>query len=535
MDELHKIAKTYYETANSHDKDLVHQVFKRMDLDGDGEISLHEFLAFVKNEGRTEMGRYVHSHKKFLDNYVLLEIKRLDALKERNAAKRKLRQEAEKKREEQERQKNAPTPDLKVITQRPPVPVKQPQRPPVPVRQPQRPPVPVRHEIVPYNPHQGDEVGPSRSRYLRSHSQIESPLCHFFKIVFPSTLKDKKLRIPREFVEKFGEGLSDIAKVAVPNGDEWQVGITKEHNNIWFDEGWQEFVEHHSIGSGYLVVFRYRGDSNFSVLIFDMTACEIQYRRMRPTGGEGMNDAEKCSFYDEDEMKDEGSVESLDTHYCRALKSRVFNLNARDGGSSKGHGPSSETTVKKEYLEMTDIDDTSESRRGKSSKKHRMSGPHGETKANKSKSKSKLGENELLPECEAIEFVPRGFAKASEKSKRAIHAARMFKPKSPSFMVMLRRYNFYNRFLYVPLEFTQRHMSNAPRCIKLQVSDGREWPIQINRNRCRYLSISKGWNEFSQENNLKEGDVCVFELINKEKFVLKVAFFRELEDNVPSD
>lgn len=88
---------------------------------------------------------------------------------------------------------------------------------------------------------------------------------------------------------------------------------------------------------------------------------------------------------------------------------------------------------------------------------------------------------------------------------------------------------------YVPLEFAQRHLSDAPRCIKLQVSDGREWPIQINRNQCRYLSISKGWNEFSQENNLKEGDVCVFELINKEKFVLKVAIFRELEDNVPSD
>jgi hypothetical protein len=206
-------------------------------------------------------------------------------------------------------------------------------------------------------------------------------------------------RIPRKFVEKFGEGLSDIANVAVPNGNEWQVGITKEHNNIWFDEGWQEFVEHHSIGSGYLVVFRYRGDSNFSVLIFDMTACEIQYRRMRPTGGEGMNDAEKCSFYDEDEMKDEGSVESLDTHYCRALKSRVFNLNAREGGSSKGRSPSSETTVKKEYLEMTDINDNSESRRGKSLKKHRMSAPHGETKAKKSKSKSRLGELFVLFIC----------------------------------------------------------------------------------------------------------------------------------------
>jgi hypothetical protein len=176
MEELHKIAKAYYETANSENKDLGHRLFKRMDVDGDGQISLHEFLAFLKNEGRGEMaspsffkelnkngtgrldlmeamtlcyimesgrkfcngcgefmkgiflscmecfdhedrsfnlccacfeqGRYVHSHKKFLDNYVLLETKRLDALKEKNAAKTKLRREAEKKRVGEEIKKN---------------------------------------------------------------------------------------------------------------------------------------------------------------------------------------------------------------------------------------------------------------------------------------------------------------------------------------------------------------------------------------------------------------------------------------------
>ncbi|XP_011035987.1 PREDICTED: uncharacterized protein LOC105133614 [Populus euphratica] len=201
MDELYKIAKAYYETANIDNKGLGHRVFKRMDMDDDGQISLHEFLAFLKNEGRREIaspsfskelnkngtgrldlmeamtlcyiiesgrkfcdgcgefmkgiflscmecfdhedttlnlccacceqGRYVHSHKKFLDNYVFLETKRLDALKEKNTAKRKLQLEAEKKRVEEE---EAPTPE--VITK--------------------RLPEPVRHEVVLYNPHQGN-------------------------------------------------------------------------------------------------------------------------------------------------------------------------------------------------------------------------------------------------------------------------------------------------------------------------------------------------------------------------------------------
>ncbi|CAK7325831.1 unnamed protein product [Dovyalis caffra] len=447
MDVLHKIAKAYYETATRENKDLGQLFFKSMDQDGDGQVSLHEFLSFMKNEGHIEMARrsffeelnkngsgkldFMEANmytgiKKFLDNYVLLETKRLDALKEKKAAKKKQKLEAEKQKLEAEKQK--------LLQDRTPIPVHGSQ------------------PMVVYNPRQGNEGGPSRSRLQRSHSQPDSQLCHFFKIIFPSTLIAKKL-----------------------------------------------------------------------------------YPRMRPTRGEEINHAEKCSFHDEDEMKDEGSVESLDTHYCRAVKSRVFDENSRKRMSSKGHSPSSEKPLKTEHLEMTRIDGTSESRRGKLLKKHRISSPHGETKANKSKTKSELGENELLPESENIEFVPRGFARASEKSKRAIHAARMFKPKNPSFMVMLQRYTFYNHFLYVPLEFAQRHMIDAPRCIKLQVSDGREWPIQINRNQCRYLHISKGWYEFSKENNLKKGDVCVFELINKKKFVLKVEIFRESEANVPSD
>ena len=48
-------------------------------------------------------------------------------------------------------------------------------------------------------------------------------------------------------------------------------------NNILFCNGWQNFVEYHSICYGYFLVFRYEENSSFHVLIFDKTATEIQY------------------------------------------------------------------------------------------------------------------------------------------------------------------------------------------------------------------------------------------------------------------
>ncbi|KAK8973785.1 hypothetical protein V6N11_047284 [Hibiscus sabdariffa] len=58
--------------------------------------------------------------------------------------------------------------------------------------------------------------------------------------------------------------------------------------------------------------------------------------------------------------------------------------------------------------------------------------------------------------------------------------------------------------------------------------DGRQWSV-------RYLykggkaKFSRRWYEFTLENNLREGDVCVFELLRAGEFVLKVTVFRVME------
>jgi hypothetical protein len=80
---------------------------------------------------------------------------------------------------------------------------------------------------------------------------------------------------------EFGDDLSDVATLTAPNGHLWQVGLEKGNKEIWFHDGWQEFMEYHSIHYGYFIVFRYEGNSKFHVLVFDNTATEIQYPRSK--------------------------------------------------------------------------------------------------------------------------------------------------------------------------------------------------------------------------------------------------------------
>ncbi|KAI6678421.1 hypothetical protein NL676_039217 [Syzygium grande] len=105
---------------------------------------------------------------------------------------------------------------------------------------------------------------------------LESP--HFFKIILSDTLESGKLGIPKEFLGRFGKDLSSTVLLKVPGSSTWTIGIEKRNNGtFWLWKGWREFMQHYYIGDGHLVVFKYKGNSAFRVIIFDKSASEIDY------------------------------------------------------------------------------------------------------------------------------------------------------------------------------------------------------------------------------------------------------------------
>ncbi|KAK7847395.1 b3 domain-containing protein [Quercus suber] len=79
---------------------------------------------------------------------------------------------------------------------------------------------------------------------------------HFFKNILKETLCDQKLMIPNTFVRKYGENLSSLTFLKLPNGAKWKVELAYHNSEVWLQKGWKEFAECCSLKQGRLLVFR---------------------------------------------------------------------------------------------------------------------------------------------------------------------------------------------------------------------------------------------------------------------------------------
>ncbi|KAK3219434.1 hypothetical protein Dsin_013404 [Dipteronia sinensis] len=51
----------------------------------------------------------------------------------------------------------------------------------------------------------------------------------------------------------------------------------KDGIKVWFHDGWHDIIEYYKITARYVLVFKYENNSNFLVLVFNLSACEILY------------------------------------------------------------------------------------------------------------------------------------------------------------------------------------------------------------------------------------------------------------------
>ncbi|KAK7401495.1 hypothetical protein VNO78_13025 [Psophocarpus tetragonolobus] len=159
-------------------------------------------------------------------------------------------------------------------------------------------------------------------RHAHAVSSAQRESMHFLKIILPSPIHTNQMRIPEEFIKRFGDELSTSATITVPDGRVWKMRLKKCGKDVLFCSKWREFVKYYSLSYGSHLVFRYEGNSKFRVLIFDVTCAEICYpRKTRGTNGEPNLDSRKKSVGDdqhhsyerrkkklEDENVDEDSV-----------------------------------------------------------------------------------------------------------------------------------------------------------------------------------------------------------------------------------
>ncbi|XP_061345822.1 B3 domain-containing transcription factor VRN1-like [Gastrolobium bilobum] len=114
----------------------------------------------------------------------------------------------------------------------------------------------------------------------------------------------------------------------------------------------------------------------------------------------------------------------------------------------------------------------------------------------------------------------------TSKTTEAINKAQTFRSRSPSFTIVMKPSYVDGHFLHVPLQFAEIYLKKEERNILLQVLDGRTWTCKY-----RFPNIFGRWKEFVSDNDLKVGDVCLFEITKIRDLSLKVQIFPLAEES----
>ncbi|KAM1174684.1 hypothetical protein EV1_026983 [Malus domestica] len=110
----------------------------------------------------------------------------------------------------------------------------------------------------------------------------------------------------------------------------------------------------------------------------------------------------------------------------------------------------------------------------------------------------------------------------------ALQRANAFKSEYPSFPVAIQPAYIHSSYLGLPYEFVRTHLNKQrSSSVILQILDGSTWPVTFKYDATP--RFQNGWSVFARENNLKVGDLCVFELVNHNELTFEVVFFRATE------
>ncbi|XP_050364414.1 B3 domain-containing transcription factor VRN1-like isoform X2 [Argentina anserina] len=374
------------------------------------------------------------------------------------------------------------------------------------------------------------------------------------------------MKIPEAFAKKFRDEFSTYVTLNVPDGPVWRIGLKKADNKYWFQDGWQDFVERYSIRIGYFLIFRYEGTSSFTVHIYNLATAEINYQHNTLSGTGGTVSNHYQVF---EEMEDDDAVEILGSSSSSSmvntsLRDKLFGDTANQLTPGKNYSPPSlqnlfigakhnwtdagklhtpKVAALQEGNNSMQDNGTAHKKSKKTVDEAKSSTPGEGTQSAKKTARKRRKPDPNAQESSAqheqdVEIRFRFYESASarkrtvtaEERERAVNTAKTFEPVNPFCRVVLRpSYLYRGCIMYLPSCFAEKNLSGVSGFIKLQSADGKQWPV-----RCLYrggrAKLSQGWYEFTVENNLLEGDVCVFELLKSKEIVLKVNIFRVQED-----
>ncbi|KAL5980004.1 hypothetical protein ACLOJK_039116 [Asimina triloba] len=406
----------------------------------------------------------------------------------------------------------------------------------------------------------------------------------FFKILMGDFVH--RLRIPPAFVKYMKK---DITKTTLecPNGMLWVVQLQKRSSGLYLESGWQEFVKGHCLKNYDLLVFGYDGGVQFTVQIYDRTACESEDACIKKTSPDhSCDDARKekdrrvkKSLDSSKPSHDRIPIGETESHRnCEVHQGDVNDGKVLDREELVHHreellplfvapairlmkvqgrityGVSFYNFFHEELnvvLEMqnyhtlvglctlhygeTDVGSQFEKSKITVLPLKQKSGPyHADPGESQNDGRVKIKMKDVkCSDATKVDLRRRRQLPVDDKVEKAREKANYFTSKFPCFLSQMTNAGTRRGgMLHIPRSFHKQHFPRGRMQMVLQSPDGTPWEVNYVSNRYQG-SLSRGWDAFSRYHNLAVGDFCTFELVDEK--TLRAQIFRVSRTSDMSD
>ncbi|RDY10828.1 B3 domain-containing protein REM16, partial [Mucuna pruriens] len=383
--------------------------------------------------------------------------------------------------------------------------------------------------------------------------------CNFSEPIMFNTL----LALPKTFSDNLKKKLPESVSLKGPSGVVWNIGLTTRDDTLYFANGWEQFVKDHVLKENDFLVFKYNGESQFDVLIFDGgNFCEKSgsyfVRKCGHTEHAGGSLNKKR---DTDNSMEECNIPSNAGVECASHEKHVHVNGVKEPMEVPIGSPCEKTFnagVEFAGAEQFSPDGvtvaaiSSETANGKRVRRLVSAVRHVQTKRRGRPAKvSQVRERALdwvngLEAAEPVSAVKSGSGSyevytsnrrpVTDDEVKNTHALAQAARTEDSLVVVMRPSHVYKRFFVsMPNKWIGDHITPTSQDVILRLGKG-EWIARYSYHTIRHTGgLSGGWKHFALDNNLEEFDVCVYKPAGQinNTLVIDVTIFRVVEDVVP--
>ncbi|XP_010263945.1 PREDICTED: B3 domain-containing protein Os01g0723500-like [Nelumbo nucifera] len=319
----------------------------------------------------------------------------------------------------------------------------------------------------------------------------------FFKVLLRRE-DFRLLRIPPSFIKHFNGSVSKASILRGPTGKPLHVKVKWVKKQLFFCNGWGRFVKHHSLALGEFLVFRYHGNSKFSVKVYDASACEKEVPSLE-VGTQGQSHP----YQDQ-----ENQIRLIARDIKKEPVADCYTTEENQGRSSMAKH------IKKEEI-VADSCPRKETQGKILSKKLKK-----EVKIGSCRKKENQGKplaKDIKKETIVSGVVNCGYVNGPKRRavikarNAAFEAACSYKTEHPHFTIPCCESRKYQ--MTIPKAFAEENvLGSKVKTMLLWDPEGRPWPVKVKKRTDGRVDLGSGMVQFWKANSIEEGDACTFEL-----------------------